>query len=409
VKRPSSSPVHPWEGLLRDEWRRILGPLGGKKPKPAGSPWDQEELEKAAADLLTLQRGLTGNRSLIGRSYMDEESRLGVYLLFYWPISYFQVQSLLRMAFPRGYGEGPVGAILDLGSGPAPAGIAVAQWAGQGGIRLTACDPSRRALESAKRLAKQGGVDLTPVPGWVAGTSAIPRGPFDFIVLGHLLNELWKDDGARIEKRREFIDAVAQELAPAGHLLLLEPALESTGRDLLELRDRLVDDGWSVVAPCFRNAPCPALALKGQTCHSDFTWTPPATVEALARRTGLRKDLVKTTALVLRKPNKFSQLSQIPEPTPNKTPDPTSAGAIGKEERGPYRVVSEFMVNKAGRTRLFLCGQEGRFTLSAKRDEFFPAEAQFFSLRRSQAIMLSHPELRESGLALGPNTRIRIC
>jgi SAM-dependent methyltransferase len=331
---------------------------------------------------------------------MDEESRLGVYLLFYWPISYFQVQSLLRMAFPQGYGEKPIDSILDLGSGPAPAGIAVAQWAGTGEIRLTACDPSEGALESAGRLAKHAGINLNPVEGWVAGTSAIPRGPFDFIVLGHLLNELWKDDPARIEKRREFIDAVARELAPTGRLLLLEPALLSTGRELLELRDRLVDDGWSVLAPCFRDAPCPALTKKAQTCHSDFAWTPPATVEELARGTGLRKELVKTTALVLRKPSSLPKTNQIPEPT--------SDGIIAKEERGPYRVVSEFMVNKAGRTRLFLCGKEGRFTLSAKRGEGFPAEAQFFSLRRSQAITLLNPELRESGLALGSNTRIRI-
>lgn len=400
MKGPSRASVSAWEGPLRDEWRRLSTRGKGQGPQGVGSPWNRGELDRAAADLLTLQRGLTGNRSLIGRTYMDEERRLGVYLLFYWPISYVQVQSLLRMAFPQGYGDRPIASVLDLGSGPAPAGIAVAQWTLTGGVRVTACDPSERALESAERLAKQGGVDLTAVRGWVAGTSAIPRGPFDVIVLGHLLNELWKDETARIEKRGEFIDSVARELAPTGHLLLLEPALESTGRELLELRDRLVNQGWSVLAPCFRDAPCPALAKKAQTCHSDFPWKPPATVEELARRTGLRKDLVKTTALVLRKPNLIPNTNQVPE----------SAPAEGNErgERGPYRVVSDFMVNKAGRTRLFLCGKEGRFTLSAKRGEGFPAEALFFSLRRSQAITLENPEPRESGLALGPHTRIRI-
>jgi hypothetical protein len=64
------------------------------------------------------------------------------------------------------------------------------------------------------------------------------------------------------------------------------------------------------------------------------------------------------------------------------------------------------MLNKAGRLRLLVCGEEGRFPLSAKPGEGYPAEALFRSLKRSDRIELALAARRESGLALGPETII---
>ncbi len=389
--------MDPREPLLIREWRRLRG-------RPADGPGrylSAGELSQAAADLLGLQRGLTGDRRLVGSRYMDEASRLGAYLLFYWPVSAAQTRGLLKLAFPAGsagvFPARPL-RVLDLGSGPAPGGLAAAGWLQADQPRtLTACDRSGLALESAARLAAAAGIPFTGVPGWTAGSSPLPAGSFDVIILGHLLNELWQRDDDRLERRFAFIQEVGRRLAPEGILLLMEPALSATGRELLALRDALVAapgaDGatWSVAAPCFRDGPCPVLAEAGRTCHSDFSWPMPPLVRELAARTGLDKDLVKTTGFVLRRRSAGS----------------AGAGSQPSAEHR-YRVISEPMLNKAGRTRLLLCGAGGLVTLSAKKGQGYPAEADFLSLKRSDAVTLAGAEVRENGLGLGPETILHV-
>jgi len=363
-------------------------------------------LSQVAADLLGLQRGLTGDRRLVGSGYMDEAARLGAYLLFYWYVSAAQTRGLLEMAFPPG-AEQPFRQqglrILDLGSGPAPGGLAVAgRLQADHPPTITACDQSSPALDSAARLAAAAGIGFSGVPDWRAGADHLPAGTFDVIILGHVLNELWQHDEDRLEKRFAFIQEVGRRLAPEGILLLMEPALLATGRELLTLRDALVAapgaDGetWSVAAPCFRDGPCPVLAEAGRTCHSDFSWKMPRLVRDLAARTGLDKDLVKTTGFVLRRRSAGGGSA--------------GSGAAGSRPSGesPYRVISEPMLNKAGRTRLLLCGPEGLVTLSAKKGQSYPGEAEFFSLKRSDAVTLSGAEVRENGLGLGPETVLRV-
>ncbi|AEJ20742.1 Ribosomal small subunit Rsm22 [Gracilinema caldarium DSM 7334] len=409
--------IHQWRALSPD--RRVpnrSGPAGSAgaslRHTPSGAPRSRgqhfpdssalppdrltpAELDRAAADLLTLQRGLTGERHLIGSVYMDESRRLGAYLLFYWFTSYAQTWGMLDMALSarralhNGSGAAPF-RILDLGSGPAPCGLAAADWLRAAfhvsEIELTACDQSTLALRLAGELAQSAGVTLRRVAPWRAGPDTIPADTYNCIVMGHLLNELWKDEPDRLEQRTAFLEALGNRLEAGGILVILEPALLGTGRDLLVLRDRLVRSGWHILAPCFTQGPCPAAAQPNQTCHSDFAWKPPRIVRELERRTGLDKDLIKTTALVLSR-----SMSR-----------PVAVETIDRL----YRVVSEPMLNKAGRTRLILCGKEGRIPLSTRLGEGFPAEKVFKQLRRSDAIFLHQPEQRETGLALGPETRI---
>lgn len=385
IPRNESEPAPFWyESLLLSEAAKLRGVR-------------KIDLDAAAKDLIALQRGLTGTRRMIGGRYMEEGPRLSSYLLFYWPVSYAQTRALLAMAGVAGAGGGRV---LDLGSGPAPCALAAADHLsgrspgsppsrpqpGAGGeISVVACDPSALALESARRLCEEGGgYRFTGVPRWdAAAEDSLPEGPFDLIILGHLVNELWVGEERRIARRLALLDRCFERLTPGGVLLLLEPALLSTGREALELRDRVVESGRRVLAPCVRSGPCPALRAEGQTCHSDFPWVPPKTVRDLSARTGLDKGLIKTTGFVF------------------------GRGPARSWEEGIFRVVSDPMVNKAGRVRYLLCGEGGRFPLSAKRGEGFPAERTFFSLARSQLLRLRGAVPRETGQALGPDTEIQ--
>lgn len=381
----AAGPAFPYEERLVSEAARLSGRSG----------FDQAA---AAADLLALQRGLTGERRLIGGAYMDERRALASYLLFYWPVSYAQTRAMLSMA--RLSGGRPL-RVLDLGSGPAPCSIAAADLLGGSGTAITACDRSPLALEIASRLAASAGYRFAGVPGWDALSGALPEGPFDLVVLGHVLNELRAGREDRLGARLSLLDAALARLSPGGALLFLEPALLSTGRDAIALRDRLAAAGRRILAPCLRQGPCPALESEGQTCHSDFAWEVPPVVRELSRRTGLGKDLVKTTAFVVAPGCAESGLRAA-------TSSADSADSADEDGGGEYRVVSDPMLNKAGRVRLLLCGASGRFPLSAKRGEGFPAEAAFFALRRSDRVVLRAPARRENGVALGAGTAIEI-
>ncbi len=334
---------------------------------------------------------------------MDESSRLSAYVLYYWPISYAQVRfSLeasgilpLRDAPP----EGRPFRVLDLGSGPGPAGVAVADALREAypghPVQIVALDRSALALEVAERIAtgktgrhqgkthdEEMGITFKGFHGWDAQVSEpdeLPAGPFDVVVASHLFNEINDGSDQPLGRRTGLAEAALNRRAEGGIFLLLEPALLSTSREAIALRDALVAEGHSLRWPCPWRGPCHAIERPGGTCHMEFSWSPPPILEELAKRTGLDRGTLKTAAFTFGPPS----------------------------DANPYRVVSEGLLNKAGRTRLVLCGQEGRTVLSAKRGEGFSAEGAFFKLRRGDALVLEAPIHRESGLALGENTRIR--
>ncbi|MCX7948474.1 MAG: small ribosomal subunit Rsm22 family protein [Treponemataceae bacterium] len=448
-----------WEGLCRAIWRALREPyhvhhasgehrsrsdmadrLGSLQNTLRSRQWQApltpQESETAQKDLFTLQRGLTGNRDLVGQSYMQKRSLLGSYLLFYWFISRSQVEGMLNMVEARKAWENGATAgnilktapsepirILDVGAGPAPGSIAVADWlrgrAINTPIHITACDPSVEAIEIGAFLAQEAGYTFQGVPLWKAGEDPLPQEQYDVVVLGHVLNELWSSREDRIDRRFAFLMGILSLLKAEGLLIILEPATMASSRETLALRDRLLTiDILEIGAPCFYTAACPALLSPTQTCHSHFRSFLPSTTRLLAQRLGLNKDLIKTTAFVFQKKGSLSDngknfspdmvnsirkgATQIPDPgappSPTTTKNPTPLG--------PFRVVSEPMLNKAGRTRFILCGPSGRVAFSAKEGEGYPAEKRFFSLDRSDSILLENPMQRDQGLALGPETKI---
>ena len=59
-------------------------------------------------------------------------------------------------------------------------------------------------------------------------------------------------------------------------LLILEPATRDDGRKLMQLRRDLLPLGWSAVAPCTHQEPCPLLELTERDwCHDRVFWKQP--------------------------------------------------------------------------------------------------------------------------------------
>jgi SAM-dependent methyltransferase len=390
-------PVHGGEGPRRPgggpAGRRSHGPLatqrGARPPPDALLP---DELREVGAAVARLSRGLTRERELAGARYLDEERLLGAYLLFYWPISYLQARGVLS-ELPR-----RPRSVLDLGSGPAPVAFAALD---AGAAEAIAADRAARALTAARKLAGAAGEplgtrDWNPTRGAPLAELAAGR-KFDLVTMGHVLNELWKgqDEDAR---RADLLEQALALVAPGGSLVVIEPALRDTSRALLRVRDRLVERGYAVRAPCLFRGACPALLRETDWCHAERPVEPPALVAQLAKAAGLRKESVKMSYLVLApKGEDWAAPPTGGEGTPEPTP---GAGRV-------FRIVSEPLPSK-GRLRYMGCGPEGRMGLSLQEKHVREGNRRFEGLLRGDVIEVTGGEPRGDGVALGEASVVRV-
>ena len=402
----SPNPIDPARGLadwipsLVETYRRgVADSLPNPRAGIAVTPnLSAKGIALIGDSLLKLQRGLTNDRRLSGRNdgfgYMDSPDLLGAYLLYYWPVSYLETFLSLR------FGHFHARRILDLGSGPGPAAAAFANAAGTEKALLA--DGSPAALELARHLLS-GQVETRTALLDFEDAALAAGETFDAIVASHLLNELWKDEADRIERRLAFIEGQARRLDQGGFLLVIEPATQVASRELLALRDALAARGWRILAPCPSSRPCPVLrAGPGRSCHGEASWSAPEPVASLAARAGLDRVSVKWTFFVAAPPAPTGSAQVLPSAS-GASP---RGGADSSVSRG--RVVSEGLLNKAGRLRYALCSETGLLSLSAKPESPMAVNSGFASLRRYDLVTISGAELREGGLGLSEGSSVTI-
>lgn len=383
---------------LVDLWREAAARPSGASPALA-----RPEIDIVGTALLRLQRGLTGERSLAGAPYMDDPSLLGAYLLYYWPVSYIEASiaiAELGLAPRR---------VLDLGSGPGPAAAAALD---AGAARVDLADRSARALELASRVLRRDSDRIAASRVDLESPDALPEGPgrFDLVILGHSLNELWRGREDRIERRTGLLERAGRLLEPGGALLALEPALLETSREALRLRDALSDSGYRILGPCPASSsgpyPCPALAAgPDRTCHAEAAWVPPEPVASLAARAGLDRRSVKyawfaATPGGAEPPALAAAREGSARVTADESPDGSSIEG---------RVVSDPMLNKAGRIRYFVCSEGRIATVSAASSSPEAEGSGFLSLRRGDRVRILGAEMRQGGgLGLVPGSSLTL-
>ncbi len=358
-----------WLPRLLAMARQLLGlPI----PRAGRGALESRERKLLGRAIERLSLGLTRDRELVGHRYFDDAAMLAGYLLFYWPVSYGQVRRLL--------GELPQKprTAMDVGSGPGPASFALLD---AGAKRVIAVDRSGPALGLAAKLATSSGAALQ-TQHWEPNTP-LPSGKHDVIVAQHLLNELWRGDEA-LDRRVTLCRDLLGRLEPHGTLLLIEPALRDTSRELLELRDVLVGEGVAVRAPCLYRGACQALDRPSDWCHAERDWMPPPIVLELAHAAGLRKERLKMSYLMLAPPGE-----PWAEPPPGRL----------------FRIVSEPLRGK-GRRRYMACGPEGRMGLALQDKHVTDANRHFKELERGEIVSIEGAEAKGDGLGLGATSRV---
>ncbi len=205
---------------------------------------------------------------------------------------------------PAGFLTGDVLRVLDVGAGcgAMTLGLCTFLAARPAAPRLavTLLDRDREALALAERavtaVARALGLAVAVEVRAVDVTAPLPRGGFDLVVAGSVLNELTAP--------APVAAAMIEVLAPAGVLIVVEPALRVTTRALHTARDALIAGGHAaVLAPCTRRAaPCPALAAATDWCHDHRPLRLPPRARQLAQITGLRDGDMKLAYLALCRP-----------------------------------------------------------------------------------------------------------
>jgi SAM-dependent methyltransferase len=380
--RSAADDLDAWIPRLLATWRAARREPSRGGPRQPPDELTPDELREVAGGVTRLSTGLTRDRELAGARYLDDARLLGAYLLFYWPISYLQARGVLS-ELPRA-----PRLALDLGSGPGPLAFAALD---AGAAQVTAGDRAKGALATARELSRRSGRadaalttrEWNPTAGLpLAGLAA---GRPDVILLGHVLNELWRGDGAAA-KRAALLEEARGLLAPGGSLVVIEPALRDTSRGLLAVRDLLVAGGAAVRAPCLFRGACPALLRESDWCHAERAIVPPRLVAQIGKAAGLRKEAVKMSYLVLAPPGEGWA-----EPPPGRV----------------FRIVSEPLAGK-GRLRYMGCGPEGRLGLALQEKHVDEGNRRFEALLRGDVVALEGAEPRGDGLALGAGSRVSV-
>jgi len=380
-----------------------------------------EEISRAVARLSELY---TRERADLRHNLLQEPGLRLAYLAYFLPSNFLKINTILEEIWlhPRVKTLLPQRLrILDLGCGPGTQLLGCLDFLSQQlklpeNIECVGVDSLESNLQDARYLFDRLAAELFTRAAQTASTrehmelpnaSALPearrdrtpwsletyRGdvsrplklkdttPFDLIIMGNVLNELFPGDEQRIQKRSRRIAALIQDwLAPNGFVILMEPALRETSRDLLHLRDRLLDMlPLTVYSPCVHSHPCPAVApgCTSDWCHEDHAWETPSWIRRIDERTGLRKSSLKFSYVV------FNRMGlSIRDAALGVTPSDAPTLPVQNQL---WRVVSETLEER-GKAAAYLCGFEGRFRVTRLNKHASPLNADFASLDRGQVV-----------------------
>lgn len=294
-----------------------------------------------ARDIVELSRLFGEERSKRSSDYMTDPRLRAAYLAFFVPQYAAKVAGLLAMHERDGVMKLPAAPrVLDVGAGPLSATLGV--WLHKGALGPSvALDLARKSLDAGAALLAQldatarQQVALVDAP---LSRRPLPPGPFDLVVVAHVLNEVG-DPRRAIEVRAQLVRDLVGVLAPNGRVLVVEPATRVHGRALMAVRDALVDAGVPVLSPCRGARACPLLRTAGDWCHGDVDWQRPPKFAALEAAARLPKDVLKQSHVLVARPSDVARDDVAGPPS----------GA---------RIVSGLMKDRGGVERRYVCARD---------------------------------------------------
>lgn len=375
-----------WEDLVKGYVKRTFYADTRRKDFAEKVQFTEGDYRFFAKGVRDLSTAFTEDRGSLAQNYLNQKALRSGYILYFLPVNALKVATLLDKiplgSIIRGQETGNLSLqIIDVGSGPGtgllgtmcyleknlPAffGSSSASKTGKvNAIKLQwiLLDQNRSALQDAgvmydaalKHLREklqnvkiESSLRIVSQNFFSGRVSKVlrdcGRGSADLILGLNLLSEL------REETRLNLVaDMTANLLSDTGRVLLMEPALRSTTRDLMELRDEILKDELAhIFAPCLHEMACPMLQDNPRDwCHTYLYWERPRWIEKIDQLVHIRKDYLKCSYLIMGK----------------------HPGHEAAEAQKPWRVVSG-PLNSKGKTERLLCGPGDTKLLRAVRQD----------------------------------------
>jgi small ribosomal subunit Rsm22 len=376
-----------WEGLLKGYVKRTFYADTRRKDFADRAEFTEGDYRFFVKGIRDLSVAFTQERAFLPKNYLTRKEMRSGYILYFVPVNALKVATLFS-EIPQDRilkGDHIELKLLDIGSGPGTGMLGTMLYlerflgrAKSMRLRWTLIDQNRQALQDAgalhdlalgdlrKRFPKVDISSELKLEGRDLFEGKISRSvtDADLILCLNVLSEI--PEGRR---RPLLEDLLTKVLKRDGRILVMEPALQSTTRDLMALRDEILDRGLAFVhAPCLHQAHCPMYADNDRDwCHIYIPWNRPPWIEKFDKLAAIRKEWLKCSYLLL-SPEKPSQLGQ-----------------------DVWRVVSG-PLNSKGKAERLLCGEAGLphllRAMRLDRDES-PANADFDTLERGDLVRMT--------------------
>lgn len=214
------------------------------------------EASGAVERLIGNYRGRTPTEAPVLRHRADAVA----YAAYRMPATFGAVTAALR-AFAERTGDWSPARHVDVGGGTGAAVWAAAEvWAKP--RETTVLDWSEPALALGRELASTAREDTLRAVDWQRGriTSGLSLPAADLVTVSYVLGELTGSD------RQSMVDAAAGAAGAGGAVVIVEPGTPDGYLRVLEARDRLIEAGFRVLAPCPHSGTCPLIPGE-DWCH----------------------------------------------------------------------------------------------------------------------------------------------
>ena len=369
----------------------------------SGKPFNDKDFVFFSKGARALSEAYTSQRGSLPSNYLNIPVYRSGYLLYFLPVNFLKVVHILNEFNPSEIVGGKV-RILDMGAGQGTSMLGImsfyADLLDQKKIKevwldFTLVDQSYAALQDALNLHQAYAEELQEKNGGFRSICSVKnydlrRGglkrflrnfKYHLIVVANVLNEF-----SDREASASFVESlVTDHLEPAtGRLILIEPALQKTSRDLQWVRDQIVTRKKMgvVYAPCLHQEVCPLnVANKRDWCHFYFSWQRPKFIQKVDHLIGNKKNWLACSYLVL------------------------GRGQKGQEkENRVWRVISNRMPTN-GKEEVVLCGPKGRYHVELLDKDASPSNRPFHQIGRGDLV---HVDVKAEGQKYRVDGKYRI-